>query len=1214
MKPTAPLALALCLNLPLVALSQQTLAKLARFTDPANLAGERVTPLNGHELPIDKGALGLAELLRKLNTRASILNIVAHPDDEDGGMLTLYARGLGARVTDLSLTRGEGGQNFVTGDFEDALGLIRTQELLANDRYTGVTQLFGTEVDFGFSKTREEAFQKWTHERVLYDAVRAIRIIRPLVITATFIGNVTDGHGQHQVSGEIAQEAFKAAADPNVFPELTAEGILPWQALKVYARVPFASIDSKGVYDYATNEYVPARFTNYVTGAVTTTKPPANITVPEGDTDPLLTAAAANASDIPATLAAAPTTPLSYMQFARIGLSLQRSQISRNMTLPTSGAHNSGYTLYGSVLCNAPTNARDPNITYSPTSAATSTSQTCHPEQAQRAAGPTTKLEPTLSANGAPHTSLGRTELPIGRSALDGASSPGEDSPVKVQGLKARLIAVSYATPQPTTNPAPSKTSVILSGADRAFASSAVEGPRTSPVPTLLLTNFHPTSPAPAENLSSRPERSEVERPLYLTAAYTPTNSSAQPASGSGTNRYPEAGSPMLQRGVSSGLTSSGTNRYPEPSGSGLIATEETGVLTPGYAPTDLTSQPTFFTGIDTSIEAIATLAPNAPPTLRTQLATIATNIAKATQDFNPNNPSAIAPPIAEALKTDDTLIGQLAQSPLDPIQKENVLHELRIKRVQLNDALTLALGLHLDATATSSDVVENSTPEAETHLAEDSQVPVSYEKVDICADACGNGQSFFDSVKPQISSSHPLDHDWQILSQNTQTITQPYFYRDNIEQPVYKLRDPSLRSAPQTPAPLTAWATVTYQGTDITLARIVHAGPQPISIIPPVSIASAPSNTVLPHVQRNAQLIATLTTEDHTSANINVQSPKGWAIQAKAIPAPPNDPTHAIAFYPRPLAPFTDPAIFRLSATTPDHHTYTEGWRAVGYPGLILTNDYTPATTRVVPVDLKLPDHDRIAYLPGTGDAVPQALTSIGLTPTLVTVAGLTLSNLANYDTVVLGVRAYTAHPDLQGAPTKALLAFARNGGNVVVQYQTSDFTSADAPYPLDLGPGAKVVVETDPVQLLDPATHRYADSAPGMIDHSSPGAATNRYPEPSGSGLIATEGKGVSTPGYALLNVPNKITTADFNNWIEERGHGFLETWDPHYTALTETHDPGGDGTLPQPPQRGGLITAQVGKGRWTYVAFALYRQLPQAVPGAFRIFVNLVTPPTR
>ena len=90
---------------------------------------------------------------------------------------------------------------------------------------------------------------------------------------------------------------------------------------------------------------------------------------------------------------------------------------------------------------------------------------------------------------------------------------------------------------------------------------------------------------------------------------------------------------------------------------------------------------------------------------------------------------------------------------------------------------------------------------------------------------------------------------------------------------------------------------------------------------------------------------------------------------------------------------------------------------------------------------------------------------------------------------------------------------------------------------------------------------------------------------------------------PTHPLLNWPNKIVASDFQGWVEERGHSYLRNLDPHYTVLTEVHDPG------QEPQRGGLVTTQLGSGRWTYVAFAIYRQLPEAVPGAFRLFVNLL-----
>ena len=211
--------------------------------DPANLKGERVRAVEAEPLPVDRGAKGVAGMLKKLGTRASLLMIVAHPDDEDGGMLTYESRGVGARVGMLTLTRGEGGQNVMSGDFNDALGLVRTRELLAADQYFGIDQMFGTEVDFGFSKTKEEAFGQWTHQRVLYDAVRAVRLYRPLVVTSVFLGAPTDGHGQHQVTGEIAQEVFNAAADPKVFPEM---GLPVWAPAKVYGRMPFAQVSAGG--------------------------------------------------------------------------------------------------------------------------------------------------------------------------------------------------------------------------------------------------------------------------------------------------------------------------------------------------------------------------------------------------------------------------------------------------------------------------------------------------------------------------------------------------------------------------------------------------------------------------------------------------------------------------------------------------------------------------------------------------------------------------------------------------------------------------------------------------------------------------------------------------------------------------------------------------------------------------------------------------------
>ena len=186
-------------------------------------------------LPPDSGTAGLQEMLLRLSTTARLMQTVAHPDDEDGGMLTLESRGRGDSVLLLTLNRGEGGQNKIGSNLFDVLGVLRSLELTASDRYYGVEQRFTRVADFGFSKTPEETFQKWQgHDVALGDMVRVIRTFRPDVLVARFSGTDRDGHGHHQASSILTREAFRAAADPDRFPEQIKEGLLPWQAKKLY--------------------------------------------------------------------------------------------------------------------------------------------------------------------------------------------------------------------------------------------------------------------------------------------------------------------------------------------------------------------------------------------------------------------------------------------------------------------------------------------------------------------------------------------------------------------------------------------------------------------------------------------------------------------------------------------------------------------------------------------------------------------------------------------------------------------------------------------------------------------------------------------------------------------------------------------------------------------------------------------------------------------
>src|SRR6202522_2322399 len=187
------------------------------------------------EIQQDQGAPGLRLALKQLGTTARLMQTVAHPDDEDGGMLTLESRGRGDAVLLMTLNRGEGGQNKVGSNLSDVLGVLRTLELLAADEYYGVQERFSRVADFGFSKNPDETFSKWGgHDVALADMVRVIRTFRPDVLVARFSGTERDGHGHHQASSILAKEAFRAAADPKRFPEQIAAGLQPWQAKKFY--------------------------------------------------------------------------------------------------------------------------------------------------------------------------------------------------------------------------------------------------------------------------------------------------------------------------------------------------------------------------------------------------------------------------------------------------------------------------------------------------------------------------------------------------------------------------------------------------------------------------------------------------------------------------------------------------------------------------------------------------------------------------------------------------------------------------------------------------------------------------------------------------------------------------------------------------------------------------------------------------------------------
>ena len=198
---------------------------------------------------------------------------------------------------------------------------------------------------------------------------------------------------------------------------------------------------------------------------------------------------------------------------------------------------------------------------------------------------------------------------------------------------------------------------------------------------------------------------------------------------------------------------------------------------------------------------------------------------------------------------------------------------------------------------------------------------------------------------------------------------------------------------------------------------------------------------------------------------------------------------------------------------------TYEEGYHLAGYAGLRPYPDFKPAVYRAVGVDVKTADV-RIGYLPGTGDDVPRALENLGRNVRTLAASDITQGDLSGYDAIILGTRAYAVRPELKSANAR-LLDYVKNGGVLIVQYELQDFDQNYGPYPFSLGNNPqKVVDENSKVRLLKP-----------------------------------------NDPALAW---PNRITAADFSGWVEERGHGFMQTWDPRYEPLVETNDPDQDPQL--------------------------------------------------
>jgi hypothetical protein len=238
---------------------------------------------------------------------------------------------------------------------------------------------------------------------------------------------------------------------------------------------------------------------------------------------------------------------------------------------------------------------------------------------------------------------------------------------------------------------------------------------------------------------------------------------------------------------------------------------------------------------------------------------------------------------------------------------------------------------------------------------------------------------------------------------------------------------------------------------------------------------------------------------------------------------------------------------------------TYDQQMHVIAYPHIQTHRTYTPAIATVRVLDLKTADVN-VGYIMGSGDQVPDAIKQMGLKVSMLDENELSSGDLSKYDTIVVGVRASEVRPDYV-ANNARLLDFVKNGGTLIVQYQRPDYVQLGlAPFPAQMA--SRVTDENAKVTILQPQ--------------------------------------------HPAFNSPNRITDDDWRNWVQERDLYGFTTFDPRYTALLESHDAG------EGPQNGGELYAEIGKGKYIYSSYAWFRQLPAGVPGAYRLFANLLSLP--
>ncbi len=519
---------------------------------------------------------------------------------------------------------------------------------------------------------------------------------------------------------------------------------------------------------------------------------------------------------------------------------------------------------------------------------------------------------------------------------------------------------------------------------------------------------------------------------------------------------------------------------------------------------------------------------------------------------FNPEDPSASVPALL-ALKS------RLAGLPADPLVDE--------KRSLLDRIIQGCLGLYVETTVGQTEVVPGEAMRLRQTAIVRSNIPVRWlaTRYPSLGRSAGEPVLLAPDRPASREASEPLPADTPL--------SQPYWLREQGTPGMFRVDDPSLIGRPENPPIFPVEEVFEVGGQNLIVpdepVKVV-ADPlrgeirHTLAAVPPVTVGFADDVALVPPGGTETTIVEIDSARPVANGILRLEAPAGWTVSPATQPFGFNRPGEKIRLSFSITAPNKLGTAGIVAAADVGGRTYRNGRKDIRYEHI--PDQLLQPVARLKADSIRLAVlGKKIGYLPGAGDEVAQAIARMGCSVTQLTGADLTADRLQEFDAVVIGVRAFNTRADLP-ARLPALFAYVEAGGTVVVQYNTPNElkTQTLAPYDLKLArdlPPHRVTDENAPVTLL--------------------------------------------IPDHPAFTTPNRIGPADFEGWVQERGLNFPSEWDTtHFDALLACSDAG------EPPLKSGLLVARHGRGYFVYTGLSWFRQLPAGVPGAYRLFANLIS----